>query len=541
MPIEGNAEKIQLMLETMGIEGINAAELAYDKLEKQVGEVEQASRLLQKQTQESKSATYDLIETEYKLVEAVTAETKALEALLPQRMGAAQALDKTVTPATENAALSLEKLGRGTLAAEKAVNALATGTGLIRLGPALEGLTKIIGGPAGLGFAIGSMAVAVEGLIPHFLKWINADNAKHAKEIADALQKQADAADQLAQRPTKKEAERIADIKEFLTETPGLGQGGFRQRIEQAIRKDPNAMLTPDEIRQLQMQGGPGSEAMVRRRNEMIRRQQEERITAEVNRVSGFAPSDQAARLRAIELAETHPEFFGRTDLAGALRRAQAGEQIGPTAVKKQREEKVAADNLARKLAQDKDLKDAKEAQKARDETTDANNLAAKWGKEVDEKAAKEAAKVEADRIKGNNDAARVTRQVEEKKAAEEKRRKAHEAREAARARTPAGKRRAQEEWVGQQIEAIDQNWQAQGGQPATEEFKRAATHQAIQNIAGNTGESIAQDIWFAVAETKKKIMEDTGRALRGLAGQGAGTAEKVNGNRMVNPPGMWR
>jgi hypothetical protein len=376
-------------------------------------------------------------------------------------------------------------------------------------------------------------------MLPKFLAWINADNAKHAKEIADAAQKQADAADQLAQRPTKKEAERIADIQEFLTETPGLGQGGFRQRIEQAIRKDPNAMLTPDEIRQLQMQGGPGSEAMVRRRNEMIRRQQEERITAEVNRVSGFAPSDQAARLRAIELAETHPEFFGRTDLAGALRRAQAGEQIGPTAVKKQREEKVAADNLARKLAQDKDLKDAKEAQKARDEETDANNLAIKWGKEVDDKKAKEAAKAEQDRIKGNNDAARVTRQVEEKQAREAARAKAHEAREAARAATPAGQRAAERQFVEAQVGAVNQANIAQGGQAATPGFLQDVTQRALANV--DAGADIASAIQNAIWQTQQKIMRDVARGLQPMAQQGAGMQEQVNGMQMFNAPGMWR
>ena len=137
---------------------------------------------------------------------------------------------------------------------------------MMRLGPVLERLTGAIGGPAGMGFAVGSLAVALESMVPKFVQWINADNAKHAKEIADAAQKQADAADQLAHRPTKKESERIQDITEFITETPGLGQGGLRQAISQAIRKDPNARLTPDEIKQLQMQGAPGSEAAVRRR-----------------------------------------------------------------------------------------------------------------------------------------------------------------------------------------------------------------------------------------------------------------------------------
>jgi hypothetical protein len=409
---------------------------------------------------------------------------------------------------------------------------------MMRLGPVLERLAGTIGGPAGIGFAVGSLAVALESMLPKFLAWINADNAKHAKEIADAAQKQADAADQLAQRPTKKEAERIADIQEFLTETPGLGQGGFRQRIEQAIRKDPNAMLTPDEIRQLQMQGGPGSEAMVRRRNEMIRRQQEERITAEVNRVSGFAPSDQAARLRAIELAETHPEFFGRTDLAGALRRAQAGEQIGPTAVKKQREEKVAADNLARKLAQDKDLKDAKEAQKARDEETDANNLAIKWGKEVDDKKAKEAAKAEQDRIKGNNDAARITKQVDDKKAAEEKRRKAHEAREAARAGTLGGQREAEHK----QVEAFVQHaGLTQDGMPATAGFKQLIAHGAEENLAKGTAQTMAQAVWQAINKYNANLENEFARAMRGQAQQGAGLGEKMNGMQMWVPPGMSR
>jgi hypothetical protein len=180
-----------------------------------------------------------------------------------------------------------------------------------------------------------------------------------------------------------------------------------------------------------------------------------------------------------------------------------------------------------------------KQAKKETDERVEADNQAKKWGKEADAQSAKEAAKAEADRIRGNNDAARVTRQVEEKQAREAARAKAHEAREAARAATPAGQRAAERQFVEAQVGAVNQANIAQGGQAATPGFLQDVTQRALANV--DAGADIASAIQNAIWQTQQKIMRDVARGLQPMAQQGAGMQEQVNGMQMFNAPGMWR
>jgi hypothetical protein len=536
VPIEGDAEKIRLMLETMGIEGIDAAELAYDKLDKQIREVEVSSRGLQTQIQASKTATYDLVETEYQLVEAENAETQALASLLPARMGAADALRKSVVPAVDTGTSSLKKFGQGLLDSERAMTTLATGHGMMRLGGALERLTGAIGGPAGLGLAIAGMMNALEVVVPQFLKWINADNAKHAKDIADQVQRQADAADQLAQRPTKRETERKADIEEYITETQ---EGKLRMQIERAIRKAPGAMMTPEEFKEMQHLRllAPGGEATTATRLGEMEREQEKRITEQVNKVFGGISTDRSRRLQAIELMETHPEEF-KPGTAEALRRAQAGEKIGPHAVAEERDkamqaERAALKEIATSSQKEQDRIKADILKRKADNATrqrEWDQGMVQQGHEL-EQWEKADERERNDKIKADNDAKRFAAQ----KDAADKREAARQAREAARAGTLGGQREAEHK----QVEAFVQNaGLTQDGMPASAGFKELIAHGAEENLAKGTAHTMADAVWQAIKKYNVNLEREFSRAMSGQAQQGAGMGEKVNGMQMWHPPG---
>ena len=91
MPIITDAERIQLVLETLGIEGIKAGELAYDRLEKQIKEVEKAEGTLQQQAR-------NLTSTEYELVEATNEQSKASRERAAAQYAASKAVEESVEP-----------------------------------------------------------------------------------------------------------------------------------------------------------------------------------------------------------------------------------------------------------------------------------------------------------------------------------------------------------------------------------------------------------------------------------------------------------
>jgi hypothetical protein len=85
----------------------------------------------------------------------------------------------------EASTISFDKLGGQVFKAERAVQALASGTGLGRLGPMLESVTMAIGGPAGLGMALGAAAFALEGMLPKLEAWI--DKWEKGEKTVDAV------------------------------------------------------------------------------------------------------------------------------------------------------------------------------------------------------------------------------------------------------------------------------------------------------------------------------------------------------------------
>ena len=82
------------------------------------------------------------------------------------------------------------QLGKQVFQAERALNALATGSGIGRLGPMLESLIGGAGGPAGIGFGIAGLAFLLETIVPkveRFLSAFDTDQMQTANDRLDAL------------------------------------------------------------------------------------------------------------------------------------------------------------------------------------------------------------------------------------------------------------------------------------------------------------------------------------------------------------------
>ena len=138
MPAMTDMEKIQLVLETVGVTDIKAAEAAYDKLEKQIRNVEKATKDLEVQTSEYEVQERRVATAEDEAVAAAVRETQARKAL-------SQILEEKAIPAQKelethisNTASAHGDMGRGVLQTSYAVqdftSVLTGGGGLSRAG-----------------------------------------------------------------------------------------------------------------------------------------------------------------------------------------------------------------------------------------------------------------------------------------------------------------------------------------------------------------------------------------------------------------------
>jgi hypothetical protein len=531
VPIITDAEKIQLVLETLGIEGIKDGELAYDRLEKQIREVEKAEGTLLQQAK-------DLTSTEYELVAATDDGSRALREKASAAYAASQAVEKTVVPAAKTAALSFKDMTTNTLMAERALTALATGHGIARVGPMLEKIIGSAGGAGGVGMGIAGLAFALEVIGPKvkpFLDaWLESAGLKtagdEAKVLADELERALKAAEGLEQTATMAGKKTEAGVKAAITER---GAPAIEAQVELGLAKTTalEEYMTPQELERYQALPKEGlTPEFVAAEQEKILVKARAKRAQQARAMVGQLPTDRASRDMLRAMAKQAPGVFGR----GFLTELDLAEPEAQAAMKQEiKSEEAAGRDM--QTTRDKMKKDIK----AREEAADTANTVNKFTKEADARQAKDAQKAEADRIKGNNDAARITRQVEEKQAKEAARAKAHADREAARAATPAGQRAAERQFVEAQVGAVNQANIAQGGQAATPGFLQDVTQRALANV--DAGADIASAIQNAIWQTQQKIMRDVARGLQPMAQQGAGMQEQMNGMQMFNAPGMWR
>jgi hypothetical protein len=79
----------------------------------------------------------------------------------------------------------LKGVAGGAIKAERAIKELVEGRGLMRLGSQLEGVLPLLGGPAGMGLAIGALVVGIHDVIPALKKWFDTFQ-EGSKEVRDA-------------------------------------------------------------------------------------------------------------------------------------------------------------------------------------------------------------------------------------------------------------------------------------------------------------------------------------------------------------------
>jgi hypothetical protein len=107
----------------------------------------------------------------------------------------------------ESAEGGLKGVAGGAIKAEKAIKELVTGHGLMRLGSQLEGVVPLLGGPAGLGLAIGAVVIGLHDVIPALKTWFDTwqDGGKVIQDTTKAI-KDFDTAQKTVHEDMKKRA-----------------------------------------------------------------------------------------------------------------------------------------------------------------------------------------------------------------------------------------------------------------------------------------------------------------------------------------------
>lgn len=114
---------------------------------------------------------------------------------------------------------------KGLFQAERIIGSLATGQGLARIGPMLEGVIGLLGGPAGIGFLTASFAIAAEKYLPQLVHYFN--------EATEATKKQAEALKQ-HEEAVKRDAAAVAKM----IEQPTVQEAAAAQKINALLRDE---------------------------------------------------------------------------------------------------------------------------------------------------------------------------------------------------------------------------------------------------------------------------------------------------------------
>ena len=208
---------LELILKTMGIENVKEVTKAYEELAK-------TAQSTVKPLDEAKAALEEMDK-------AAAPATEALKDVAGQGEG-------------ESGSGGLAGAAAGTLKFERALLGLATGRGLRGATNALEGLIGTLGGPAGLGLAIGAAATALDVLLPKFVSWIEKldGTAAAAARAKDQLREAQEQMAKLIEQPTEEEETGEKAVKELLKGRQGalIAQG-----IEQTLRAQGVGLMEP--------------------------------------------------------------------------------------------------------------------------------------------------------------------------------------------------------------------------------------------------------------------------------------------------------
>lgn len=315
--------RIQLTLETGG------SVPAVAKLRQ---EIEQLKDVLQKQAQAYADGELPL--------EVFIRGNQAARTVIGQLEGALVSITPKIAEVagSDIADTGFASVASNVIKAEKAFGALAGMGGLGRVGPMLESVLLSLGGPAGMGLAIGAVALAAEKYGPQIAKFFDLFDAEKIKAAEEQLKKLTDEIDKVQGKPSKAEKESSEQVKEF------FGGQDVRGDIASALElTGRGARATPEELAGLDLRtilgttglgGAQGVEEQERRKQAIRERIQKEnvRLASEMmDRAMQAGKGQERGLAEVAGLAEQAPESFA----PGFGRNLQ---MFGPAAVKERGE-----------------------------------------------------------------------------------------------------------------------------------------------------------------------------------------------------------
>jgi hypothetical protein len=473
-----NDETIRLILETMGVENVDEMAKGLQKLK---------TELL-----DTKGAGYELKTETYELVKGLDAEGQAnydvatsMQEMAKRMRERAEATDmarralEEDQKAVEKTTGSFAGLAGGMFKAERAAQALTTGTGLARLGPMLESIIGGAGGAAGIGMGLAGLAFLLESIVPKVRKFFASFTDDQMKQAVAAMGALASEAERLRNMTTTGQGETKARVEGYLKELPA---SVVEQGIKAALESEQRAKIAPN-IGEDQVQQILAMTAAAR--------------AAETTRIFGGLATDPSARARAIGMAQAHPGNFPR-GFAGDMGGLEPG--AFERSERAADQELIDAESFGER-AHNAGVRRRENAKQAREDQAAKGKRVVHAQKVEDESIIQEADqedRAKDEKVKADNQAAAFARQHDDA----EKRQAQHDAAKGARENTPEKRKER----------AIAAEIGRQGGDTADPDFVRQVAHQASQNVTA--GADIAAAVHMAVQQTEAKIQADFLRAM---------------------------
>lgn len=391
---------------------------------------------------------------------------------------------KTLTPPDEDSGFA--GVATNIRKAEIALNSLVTGQGLGRAGPMLESVLGALGGPAGMGMAIGALALAVEKYLPKIEAFFDVFDAKKIEAATEATNKLIAATEKLQALKQDSAGKAMQDYYPG-HDVAGMAAGalGVSGLGEQATPEELAAIQGQEGLVRFAPNSAPAKAELQRLQDALANRIQ----TANLNRARSLVdasvkPGAEGERARAMlkGLAQQNPGAFP-PEFGQFLEDLEPANQAAARQADLDLDE-AEADRLGAKQA---GFDAAKAANQKNRETDQAVDLAQRMADDIG-RAQQQAAQ-------------RAQRAAQQQQA-----KAARDAERSARENTPQAQlRREQQAAEGQMGALALQQWNASGRQESPE-FVQKAIHDAV-NMLPQTNGDYAQALAQAVAAGYQRAM----------------------------------
>ena len=180
VPLDKYVEQSGKLIQVIGdsestLKRLTAAEREREKIADEVEKTLEKEALAQQKVAEAAAEASAKIEEQGRAEQAMADIADEAEKPLARMTG---------TGDGEQGEGGLKGLAGGAIKAEKAMMGLASGH-IGRIGSQLEGVLPLLGGPAGMGLAIGALIIGVHDLIPKLKEWFDTFQ-EGSKEVRDA-------------------------------------------------------------------------------------------------------------------------------------------------------------------------------------------------------------------------------------------------------------------------------------------------------------------------------------------------------------------